>query len=219
VYKRQGVALFWVLIVSTGSRGALMLLVGFLFFWLLMFGSTGAALFIAVASLAGVLILPLYSAVVRLVFLREQSNEERLEAIGHYLDFIRENPVLGLGLQAVRDRVEAYGYKPSHLFFVEVMGIFGVVFGGAIIVFLIYMLVIRPQGLALRVAGLFGLAVGFFNSSLLTSWAFIPLFLPVFMALGQTSRMAAPNPEPNPGPEPEPQAEPAPTPFPQPAAR
>lgn len=171
-----------VLIQLTGSRGALLLSVGFLVAWLLAFRSTGGMVFVTLATLGGALLLPLYNAVMAIVLLRERSNEERLEAIGNYIGFIRENPLLGMGLEALRTRSEVEHLKPSHLFFVEILGIYGVLFGGLFLGYLVLIMILRPPALPLRLAGFFALAVGFFASTLLTTWAFFPLIIPVLMA-------------------------------------
>lgn len=176
-----------VLAILTGGRGVILLMGGFLFAWLLAFRSTAAMTFVTVASLGGVVVMPLFNTVVGFILLREDSNEARLHAMENYIRYIQENPLLGAGIQEIRNRVVNYGLKPSHNFFLEIFGIFGVVFGSIILIFLIYNLILRPYSIQYRLIGVFGLAAGIFNNTLLTNWGFFPLFIPVVMALGPYS--------------------------------
>lgn len=181
------------LIFLTGGRGVILLTAGFFFAWFLSFRSTGAAVFGAVATVGWMIALPLVDAVRALILMREISNIARLEAMMNYVGIVRENPVLGLGIQSIRERVEVLGLLPSHNFFLEILGYFGVLLGGALLLYFIYKLVIRSAGLALKVVGIFALAVGLFNNTLLTHWGFLPLLFPVLImtssAIREKSRM------------------------------
>ncbi len=170
-----------ILVLLTGSRGGILLSAGFLFTWFLSFRSTGAAILAGIASVGWIVVLPLYNKVVETILLREESNVARLNAMKDYLAQISENPVFGIGIQHLRERIDTLGVKPSHNFFIEVLGMFGVFVGGALLLYLVYKMLIRSGGLSLRVVGFFALAIGVFNNTLLTNWGFLPLLFPVLI--------------------------------------
>jgi hypothetical protein len=176
------------LIFLTGGRGVILLTAGFFFAWYLSFRSTGAAIFAGIASMGWIIALPLVDAVKQLILLREISNLARLEAMASYLGIVRDNPIFGLGVQSIRERVEELGFLPSHNFFLEILGYFGVLLGGSLLVYLIYKTLICSTGIALKVVGLFALAVGFFNNTLLTHWGFFPLLFPVLIVTSTAMR-------------------------------
>ncbi|MBY6115413.1 hypothetical protein KUW09_10745 [Mameliella alba] len=177
------ILLFAVMQLVTGGRGVLLLGVALLVAWLLSFRSTGSMVFVALASVGGFIFLPIYNAVVAVIFLREESNDARLQAQAAYLELIQGSPLIGIGLQGARDRVSSLGVKPSHNFFIEMVATFGIFLGGFFLLFLIFKMVVRPTSIQLKLLGFFGLASGFLNNVLHTSWTFLPLLLPVIMKM------------------------------------
>ncbi|RYH07475.1 hypothetical protein [Tropicimonas sp. IMCC6043] len=181
-------------VILTQSRGAILLLAGFLPAWYLSFRSSAAVTFVAVGGLLGLAILPLSEAFRALWLLREGSNAERLAALGDYFELILANPLNGLGTDAIVRRTEDIGLTPSQVFFVELLGTYGVVFGGFIVAYLVYALILRPAPLPMRVAGLFGISVSLFNNTLMTTWAFFPLLVPVMMTTWPRRSSGFPDP-------------------------
>ncbi|MEM9311113.1 MAG: hypothetical protein AAGA34_06670 [Pseudomonadota bacterium] len=172
---------FVALIFYTGGRASIFLAVGAIVGWLLTFRSNRVA-FVGLFVVAGwSMLAPLYELFRAAIGLRAESNEARFNALLSYFDLIAANPVFGAGFDYLRERVSLFGLKPSHNFFVELVGAYGFVLGGFLIVWLILELIVRQPDNRLKVIGLFGLIPSFFNNTLLTNWGFIPLFLPVML--------------------------------------
>lgn len=169
------------LFLLTGGRGVILLSVGFILTWLFSFRSTRAATYVGLLFFSFAVALPVYDAVAELILLREESNIARLSAQIEYIELILQNPIFGIGVEATRERVVVFGSKPSHNFFLEIIVMFGIPLGGALILYLLYAMIIRPRALSVRVVGLFAILVGIFNNSLLTNWGFFPLLFPVIL--------------------------------------
>lgn len=183
---------FVALISFTGGRASIFLAVGAILGWLLTFRSNRVG-FVGLFLVAGwSMLAPLYELFRAVIGLRPESNEARFNALISYFDLIAANPVFGAGFDYLRERVSLFGLKPSHNFFVELLGAYGVFLGGFLVVWLFLELIIRQPNIRLKVIGLFGLMPSFFNNTLLTNWGFIPLFVPVMLwSATQTRRMEA----------------------------
>jgi len=177
-----------ILAILTGSRGVVVLIVGFAVVWFASFRSTAAALFAGTLLIGPAMALPLYNATVAFILLREESNFARLEAMQTYIGFIGENPMFGVGIQSLRERVEVEGMHPSHNFYLEILAMFGLVFGGALAMYLIYKLVVGIKSRPLRIIGVFALLVGVFNNTLLANWGFLPLLFPTLILADKARR-------------------------------
>ena len=189
-YLVLGILGFAALIVFTGGRAAAFLTVGAILGWLLTFRTNRVA-FVGLFVVAGWLTLaPMYELFKAIIGLRTESNEARFNALLSYFDLIAANPFFGAGFDYLRERVSLYGLKPSHNFFVELVGAYGFILGGFLIAWMIFELIVRQPDSRLKVIGLFGLMPSFFNNTLLTNWGFIPLFLPVMLWAAMQFRRA-----------------------------
>jgi len=169
------------LAILTGGRGVIVLLLGFTVTWLASYKSTAAALFAGLLFIGPIIALPLYNATLDLIFLREESNAARIEAMQTYLGIIYENPTFGAGIQWLRERVEVQGMHPSHNFFLELLAMFGIPFGGILIGYLLYKMILCVQDRFIKIIGCFALLVGVFNNTLLANWGFFPLIVPILI--------------------------------------
>ena len=178
-----------ILIILTGGRGAI-LICGALALALRFSDRSTRAVFVIIALTIGwIVVLPIYSSLVEIFLLREESNSERLTATLQYLALVREGPLFGHGVELLRERAELLGFKSSHNFFIEAVAMFGWVLGALLIAYLFVTLTFGPRDNQLRVLGFFALMPGLFNNTLLTNWGFIPLAVPVLMlCAGQNRR-------------------------------
>ncbi|MBU3007656.1 hypothetical protein [Cobetia amphilecti] len=186
-------SILFVLALLTGGRGVLLLMVTFVLIWPLAFKKTRTVT--AVVLYIGVMLFSylIYALVSDLYYSREVSNAERLGAIHNYFNYIMSNPLHGMGIDYLRFRVEEKGDKPSHVFFIEVLGTYGILIGALVLFMIMNFLILRPRLYSLKLIGGFALMVGFFNNTLLTTWAFIPLVVPVLIATQNELRRNAPS--------------------------
>lgn len=184
LWRWTGLAILAILIFLTGGRGVLLLLASLTV--ALMFAGRSSRIVVVVLGLTvgWAVALPLYNSVTEVILLREESNFERLTAFWQYIELIKESPVFGQGSEVLMSR-ESYGLRASHNFFVETLARFGIILGGALIAYLILKLVIEPKKLVFTTLGLFSLLPGLLNNTLLTTWAFIPLIIPLLIQCGE----------------------------------
>lgn len=179
-----------ILAFLTGGRAVMLLMAGFILAWFSSFRSTGSGISLFFLCFGWLLIYPFIELMDYVWNLRTASNLGRFSAMKRYFDETTENWVFGSGVQDIRERVEAGIMIPSHNFFLETIAYFGVFFGGIFLFILIHMIGIRPPQLSLKVVGLFALAVGLFNNTLLTHWCFFGLLVPVLLKVSTEVKMA-----------------------------